>query len=277
MTVGIVTDSSCDLRGPEVDELGIEIVPLNIRFGDDELVDREELSVEEFYRRMAEDDRLPETAAAAPGRFDQAFRRKLDEGCDAVVCINLSAGVSATMQSARTAAAGIEADVHIVDSRSLSAGLGTMVLEAGAMAADGAGAEAIVDAVTGMRDRSRLYGALDTLENLKKGGRIGGAQAMFGSILSIKPLIKLQDGEVAEAGRQRTRTKALAWLRDTLRADSPVEKVAVMHGEAPDLDLFLEMIEPVVGSGSVRVEKIGPVVGAHAGPRVMGITYQVSA
>ena len=277
MTVGIVTDSSCDLRGPEVADLGIEIVPLTIRFGDDELTDREELSVEEFYRRMAGADQLPETAAASPGRFDQAFRRKLDEGCDAVVCINLSSGVSATMQSARTAAADIEADIHIVDSRSLSAGLGTMVLEAAAMAAEGAAAGAIVDAVTGMRERSRLYGALDTLENLKKGGRIGGAQAMLGSMLSIKPLIKLQDGEVAEAGRQRTRTKALAWLRDTLKAEPGFEKVAVMHGEAPDLDPFLEMLDPVVSRDSVRVEKIGPVVGAHAGPRVMGITYQVSA
>lgn len=277
MTVGIVTDSSCDLQGSEVADLGIEIVPLTIRFGDDELTDREELSVEEFYRRMAGADQLPETAAAAPGRFDQAFRRKLDEGCDAVVCINLSAGVSATMQSARTAAAGIEADIHIVDSRSLSTGLGTMVLEAAAMAADGAGAEAIVDAVTGMRDRSRLYGALDTLENLKKGGRIGGARAMLGSMLSIKPIIKLQDGEVAEAGRQRTRTKALAWLRDTLKAEGGFEKVAVMHGEAPDLDSFLDMLDPVVSRDAVRVSKIGPVVGTHAGPRVMGITYLVSA
>ena len=276
MTVGIVTDSSCDLRGPEVAELGIEIVPLTIRFGDDEFVDREELSVEEFYRRMAASDRLPETAAAAPGRFVQAFKRRLDDGCDAVVCVTLSGGVSATIQSARTAAE-IEGDIHIVDSRSLTAGLGTMVLAAAAMAADGASAGAITDAVTEMRDRSRLYGALDTLENLKKGGRIGGAQAMLGSMLSIKPLIKLQDGEVAEAGRQRTRRKALAWLCDTLRADGPVEKLAVMHGEAADLDSFLEMLEPVVDPEAVRVEKIGPVVGAHAGPGVMGITYLTAA
>ncbi len=277
MTVGIVTDSSCDLRGPEVAELGIEIVPLTIRFGDDEFVDREELSVEEFYRRMAASDRLPETAAAAPGRFVQAFQRRLDDGCGAVVCITLSGGVSATIQSARTAAAEVEGDIHIVDSRSLTAGLGTMVLAAAAMAADGASAGAITDAVTEMRDRSRLYGALDTLENLKKGGRIGGAQAMLGSMLSIKPLIKLQDGEVAEAGRQRTRRKALSWLCDTLRADGPVEKLAVMHGEAADLDSFLEMLEPAVDPEAVRVEKIGPVVGAHAGPGVMGITYLTSA
>lgn len=277
MTVGIVTDSSCDLRGPEVAELGIEIVPLTIRFGDDEFIDREQLSVEDFYRKMAASDRLPETAAAAPGLFVEAFKRRLDDGCDAVVCITLSGGVSATIQSARNAAADVEGDIHIMDSHSLTAGLGTMVLAAAGMAAEGAAAGAITDAVTAMRSRSKLYGALDTLENLKKGGRIGGAQAMLGSMLSIKPLITLQDGKVAEAGRQRTRRKALAWLCDTLKADGPVEELAVMHGEAADLDTFLEMLEPVADPDAVRVEKIGPVVGAHAGPGVMGITYLTSA
>ena len=277
MTVGIVTDSSCDLRGTEVAELGIEIVPLTIRFGDQELVDRDELTVEEFYRKMAASDHLPETAAPSPGRFDQAFRSRLEAGCDTVVCINLSAAVSATMQSARTAAAGVAADIHVVDSRSLSVGLGTMVLEAATMATAGAGADDIVSEVTEASARTRLYGALNTLENLKKGGRIGGAQAMLGSMLSIKPLITLVDGEVGEAGRQRTRTKALAWLRDTLAADSPVDHLSVMHGEAADLDRFLEMLAPVADVDSIRVEKIGPVVGAHAGPGVMGITYQVSS
>ncbi len=275
MTVRIVTDSACDLRGDEVAEFDIEIVPLTIRFGDEEFVDREELTVEDFYRRLVSSEALPETAAPSPGRFEQAFRRQLDAGADQVVCIDLSAALSATMQSARTAADALDADIRVVDSRSITAGLGTIVLEAARMAADGADADTIVAAVDDMSARTRVYGTLDTLENLKKGGRIGGAQALLGSMLSIKPLLDLSSGEVVEAGRQRTRRKALAWLRDKLAAEGEVEHLAVMHGEAPDLDQFLDMISPVVDLDTVRVEKIGAVIGTHGGPRVMGLAYQV--
>lgn len=275
MTVGIVTDSSCDLRGPEVDELGIEIVPLSIRFGEQEFSDREELSVEAFYQRMASSEQLPETAAPAPGRFEQAFRRHLEGDHDSVLCINLSAAISATMQSAITAARDLGGAVTVVDSRSATAGLGTIVLAAARLAAGGAKPADIAAAVDDLSTRTRVYGTLDTLDNLKKGGRIGGAQALIGSMLAIKPIIDLSSGAVAEAGRQRTRRKALGWLRDTLVAEGRVENLTVMHGEAPDLDDFLEMLTPVVDLDETRVEKIGPVVGAHAGPAVMGIAYQV--
>ena len=275
MTVRIVTDSSCDLRGDEVSDLNIEVVPLSIRFGDQEFVDREELTVEDFYRKLDESDELPETAAPSPGRFEQAFARHLDSGADTVVCINLSAAISATMQSAQTAANAMAADVRVVDSRTLTAGLGSIVLAAARMAADGAGPEEIVAAAEEMSGRTRVYGTLDTLDNLKKGGRIGGAQAMLGSMLAIKPLLDLSSGEVEEAGRQRTRRKALVWLKETLESALPVENLAVMHGEAPDIDPFIEMLEPIVDVDSIRIEKIGAVIGTHGGPRVMGLAYQV--
>lgn len=275
MTVRIVTDSASDLRGDIVSELDIEIVPLSIRFGAEEFVDREELTVEDFYRRLEQSDELPETAAPSPGRFEQAFRRHLDAGADTVICINLSAGLSATMQSALTAAKGLDADIRVIDSRSITAGLGSMTLTAAEMAAAGAGPDEIVAAVESMSSRTRVYGVLDTLENLKKGGRIGGAQAMVGSMLSIKPLLDLSSGEVEEAGRQRTRKKALAWLHDTLAAALPVEKLAVMHGEAPDIDQFVETLADIVDVDSLRIDKIGAVIGTHGGPRVMGLAFQV--
>jgi DegV family protein with EDD domain len=275
VTVRIVTDSACDLRGDEVSELGIEVVPLSIRFGSREFVDREELSVEEFYRRLAESDELPETAAPSPGRFEQAFTRQLEAGADSVVCINMSAALSATMQSARTAASAVDADIHVIDSRTITAGLGSITLAAAQMGADGASLDEILAAIVSMSGRTRVYGTLDTLDNLKKGGRIGGAQAMLGSMLSIKPLLDISSGEVEEAGRQRTRKKALGWLRDTLAAALPVDNLAVMHGEAPDLDVFLEMLEPLVDCTTIRIEKIGAVIGTHAGPRVMGLAFQL--
>ncbi len=275
MTVGIVTDSSCDLTNDETTELGIEVVPLYIRFGNDEYVDREQISVEDFYRTMASHEELPQTAAPAPGRFEQAFRKQLEAGHDAVICITLSAAISATMQAAQQAAELTQADVRVLDSRSVTAGLGTLVMDAARMAADGADPDSIVAATNSGSDRTRVFGTLNTLENLKRGGRIGGAKAMLGSMLSIKPIVDLSDGVVVEAGRQRTRRKALEWMRNHVAGAGPVANLAVMHGEADDIDAFVPMICDAVGHDQIRVAKIGPVVGAHAGAGVVGVAYQV--
>ena len=281
MTVGIVTDSSCDLSNEELDGLDVEIVPLFIRFGTDEFVDREQIAVEDFYRRMATVDQLPQTAAPPPGRFEQAFTRFLDAGCEAVLCINLSSAISATMQSAVQAADSIRAerngaDVRVLDSKSVTAGLGTLVLQAARMAAAGDSADTIEAFVADASARTHVFGTLDTLENLRKGGRIGGAQAMLGSMLSIKPIVDISSGEVEEAAKQRTRRKALGWLRDTVRAAAPVEYLAVMHGEAADVGDFCDMLA-AIHDGDIRVCKVGPVVGTHAGQGVLGIAYQIPA
>jgi DegV family protein with EDD domain len=186
------------------------------------------------------------------------------------------------MQSAQTALEQLktelpDANVHVVDSGSITAGQGSIVLAAAQMGVDGASASEIVAAVADLSNRTQVYGALDTLENLKKGGRVGGAAALVGSILSIKPIIDISSGVVEEAGKQRTRKKSLVWLRDKLVEVGPVEKLAVMHGEAPDIDDFLAMISEIVDIDSVRVDKIGPVVGTHGGPRVMGLAFQTPA
>src|SRR4051812_32554790 len=172
--VRIVSDSACDLSAEEAAELGIAIVPLSIRFGDDEFTDREDLSVAEFYARMATTDALPETAAPAPGAFERVFRQLAGEGADAVVCINLSGALSATIESARNAARALEGeiDVRVIDSRTLTAGLGTIVLEAAKAARDGKSVDEVVALADDLVARTRVYAALDTLENLKKGGRI---------------------------------------------------------------------------------------------------------
>ncbi|MEE1564398.1 MAG: DegV family protein, partial [Acidimicrobiales bacterium] len=130
MTVKIITDSACDLTDDEVASYGIEIVPLSIRFGDEELIDREQLGITEFYDRMATSEHLPQTAAPSPGQFDQAFRRALDGGADQVVCINLSSKVSATMEAAQAGARGCDGDIRVLDSGSVTCGLGTIVLAA---------------------------------------------------------------------------------------------------------------------------------------------------
>jgi DegV family protein with EDD domain len=273
--VHIVTDSSCDLTEAETSAHGIGVVPLSIRFGNDEYVDREQLSVEDFYAKMASTGLLPETAAPSPGRFEQEFRAAAEAGADAVVCVNLSGALSATVQSARTAAKELEGqlDVRVIDSLSLTGGLGTMVLDAAAAADDGADADAVEQLVLSMVGRTEIYGALDTLENLKKGGRIGSAKALLGSMLSVKPIIHIADGAVEEAGKQRTRTRALTWLRDKLFEEPTVSELSVLHGEAPDIDEFLDMIASRYPREQIRLGKIGAVIGTHGGPGVIGMCY----
>jgi len=279
MPIRIVTDSSCDLPHEVVTAHGIEVVPLTIRFGDDELEDRTALSVEAFYERLAASPVLPETAAPAPGKFEQAFRRQADAGADAVVCINLSAGLSATMQSAQNAALAVhgDLDVRVLDSCSITSGLGTQVLLAAQAAADGASADEVVALVEGLVERTHVFGALDTLDNLKKGGRIGGAQALLGSLLAIKPILDLSSGTVEEAGKARTRRKALEVLRDKVAAAGAVERLCISHGFAPDVDEMIDLLAPLYPREDIVVGPIGPVIGTHGGPRVMGLTWLTPA
>jgi len=275
MPVRIVTDSAADLPTDEVERLGVEVVPLSIRFGTEEFTDGVDLSVAEFYEKLASSDALPETSAPSPGAFEAAFRRQADAGADAVVCINLSEGLSATIQAARNAATAVGdgLDVRVIDSRSITSGLGTQVTLAAEAAAGGASADDVVALVESLAGRTHVLGALDTLDNLKKGGRIGGAQALLGSLLSIKPLLDISSGEVAEAGRARTRRKALEWLRDQVFALPEVEHLCVAHGGATDLDDMLALLAPRYPADAIQVRTIGATIGTHGGPRVMGVTW----
>jgi DegV family protein with EDD domain len=281
-TVHIVTDSSCDLPAGLADELGIRIVPLTIRFGDEEFVDRDELSVAEFWTRCVNSDTLPETAAPAPGQFEQAYRSAAAAGATGVVVVSLSSALSATMQSAQLAArsinddSSIDLDVRVVDSRTISMGLGTIALACARAARDGAGIDAIEALANDLVDRTRVYGALDTLENLKKGGRIGNAKALLATALSIKPIIEVTGGVVEQAGKQRTRSKALAHLVNTVKSyDGNIENLAVLHADCSDVDLFVEMLAPY-HSDDIVVGEIGPVIGTHGGRGTIGVAFQVT-
>ena len=276
MAVRIVTDSACDLDQALVDQHGIEVVPLSIRFGDDEFVDRVELSNEEFYARMAASDTLPETAAPSPGAFEQAFRKQGASG-DAVVCINLSAALSATMQSAATAAASLEGEiaVTVVDSKALTLGLGNIVVAAAEAAAAGASPTEIEAKVEDLSGRTRMWGMLDTLDNLLKGGRIGKAQQLMGSVLSIKPILDMSTGEVHEAAKPRTHKKGLLWLRDkVLEFGDDLETLWVMAGDPDDAGELVDLLAADY-TGEIGQGRIGPVIGTHGGPGVLGVTFWV--
>jgi len=279
MTTRVVTDSSCDLPAAVTDELGIAVVPLTVRFGSEELVDRVQLTPADFWARSATSAALPETAAPAPGAFETVFREAAAGGASSVLCINLSTRLSATAQSARTAAQAVAGDigVRVLDSRSLTLGLGLMAMTAARRAAEGASIDELVAEVESLSARTRVIGTLDTLEYLKKGGRIGGARALLGSVLSIKPIIEVLDGAVEPGPKQRTRARALRWLVDRVAAEPAIDALAVLHGAAPDVDELVAMIEPHYPRERIVVGDLGPVVGSHTGPRTIGIAYQVPA
>jgi DegV family protein with EDD domain len=281
-TVHVVTDSSCDLPADIAESLGISIVPLAIRFGDDEFIDREELSTAEFWTRCVNSDTLPETAAPAPGQFEQTYRSAAATGATGIVVVSLSSALSATMQSAQLAARAIaddpdiDLDVRVIDSRTISMGLGTIALACARAARDGAGIDEIEALANDLVGRTRVYGALDTLENLKKGGRIGNAKALLATALSIKPIIEVTGGVVEQAGKQRTRSKALAHLVDTVKKfEGNIENLAVLHADCSDVDLFVEMLAPY-HTDEIVIGEIGPVIGTHGGRGTIGVAFQVT-
>lgn len=275
--IRVITDSACDLPDAMLAEHGIAMVPLTIRFGDEELVDRRDLSPPEFWSRVADSPVLPETAAPSPGAFEEAFRSAAAAGADGVVCVTLSSLLSGTYQSAELAAKAV-ADVipvRVVDSRSVTMAQGTIAVAAARMAKEGKSLDDVARAAEDLVPRSRTYAALDTLENLKKGGRIGSAQALLGSVLSIKPIIEVADGKVEPESKQRTRAKSLRYLVEKVREAGAVEQLAVMHGNAPDIEEMLDLLGAVYPRDEIIIGDVGAVIGTHAGPRVLGVTFLV--
>jgi DegV family protein with EDD domain len=279
VSIRIVTDSSCDLPAEMVDEHSIRVVPLSIRFGDEEFIDREQLTTAQFWARCATSATLPETAAPAPGQFERTYRELHADGATGIVVVALSGALSATMQSAELAARSVAdlVPVRVVDSRTVTLGVGTIALACARRAAEGGSLDEVADLATDLASRTRVFGALDTLENLRKGGRIGGARAMLGTALAIKPIIEVRDGKVEEGGKQRTRTKALKFLVDKVSEYSDrIETLAVLHADCSDVDAFVEMLRPHF-AGDVVVGEIGPVIGSHAGRGTIGVAFSLRA
>jgi len=275
----VVTDSSCDLPDELVERWGIEVVPLSIRFGDEEFVDREELTTAEFWARCANTSQLPSTAAPSPGRFEESYRRLAARGVEGIIVVTLSGALSATLQSAELAARAVESDgivVRVVDSRTVTLGLGTIALACAERSAAGGNFAEIEALADDLVARTRVFGALDTLDNLRKGGRIGNAKALLATALSIKPIIEVADGVVEQHGKQRTRSKALTFLIDKVASfQGRMEHLAVLHADCSDVDEFVERLRPLA-PGEIIVGQIGPVIGAHAGRGTIGVAFHVT-
>jgi len=273
--VAVVTDSASDMDPARAASLGITIVPLIVNFGSETYSAGVDLSTADFWKRMtAPDAPFPTTAACSPGDFQVAYQRLFDEGADAIVSVHVAGTLSGTIKAAEVARASLkDRDIQIVDSMSASMGEGMLAELAVQMANEGRSAAQIAETLNRRREDLHVYLALETLEYLKRGGRISGAQAAIGTLLSVKPIIEIKDGRVETAERVRTRGKAREKLVELL-AVRPMERLSVLHTTNADVDEFVEQIIPRIPGGIARSKvpshTVGPSVGQHLGPGCVG-------
>ncbi len=273
--IRVVTDSASDVPSDIATALGIDVVSLTIRFGDDEYVDRVELSAADFWRKCATSTVLPETAAPSAGAFRAAYERARDDGAEGVIVLTLSAALSATFQAASVAAEAVGdlIPVTVIDTKAVTVAEGLIVIDVAEAAQSGEDLAQLVARAHSLIEQVGVCAMLDTLEHLVKGGRIGGARALLGQVLAIKPILELKDGVVAEAGRQRTRARALAVVAQRARDHVPLRRLAIVHGDSPEVETLRTLIRDIDCEYPVIVTDMGPVVGTHGGPGIIGLAW----
>jgi DegV family protein with EDD domain len=268
-----VTDSASDLDPAVAAADGIRIVPLAVSFGDQNFRAGVDLSTEEFWQRMtAPGAPFPKTAAASPGEVKEIYDRAFAEGADAIVSIHVSGKLSAAIKSAELAKAMLpDREIHVVDSQGASMAEGILAYMGLEMAAMGVSAAEIARILSDRASDLRMYVSLETLEYLKKGGRISGTQAAIGTLLSVRPIIAVEAGVVETADKPRTRAKSRERCIELICA-RPIERLAILHTMAPDIDEFRNEVvrRSGVDSSRVMVSIVGPSVGPHLGPGCVG-------
>ncbi len=275
--VRIVTDSTADLTPEQQQAAGITVVPLNVHFGDEVFRDHVDLTADEFFRRLKASSQLPRTSQPAVGVFEETFRSLRQNG-DEIVSVHLSSKVSGTYNAALMAAKAVDDEaIEVVDSLSTSMALGFMALEGAYLARAGRDRQAVAERLRTLVPRARVICVVDTLTYLERGGRIGKARALLGSLLNVKPILQLKEGEVIPLGRARGRPQALSKLVELLGRDGQVSQLAIMHGAAPaDAEQLRERVASSYPGVDILLTEIGAVLGTHTGPGVIGFTYLVA-
>lgn len=273
--IRIVTDSTADL-GDLAAEHAITVIPLTVSFGDESFQDGVTMNTATFFKRLGESRVLPTTSQPAPDLFERTYRRLLDEGAAGIVSIHISSKLSGTYSTARAAAAtlrdsGVTAPIEVLDSRSATLGMRYGILAAArAAAAAEAGIAAVSAAALDAIARTDLYMVADDLGYLQRGGRIGQAQRVIGTLLNVKPIITLRDGAVVALESPRTRRRAYERVVEYMRADLPIEHVTVGQ-TTPNLGDELEAAIRAIYSGPISRMWPGPTIGSHVGPGVSGL------
>lgn len=273
--VRIVTDSTADLPQDVVDSLGITVLPLVLHIGQKNLRDGVDISREEFFKRIVNVPTPPTTSAPTQKQFDAIFTELTNPPHnDAVVAILVSSKLSQAFRNATRAAAPLlgRSKIIVIDSQLITIGLGMLVTAAAQAAARGDSLDEVVRLVRGMIPKIYIGFFVETLDYLERGGRIGPAQALLGTMLNIKPLLILEDGEVVALEKVRTRTKAIEKLVEFITEFAHIERLIILHSNTPDdVNLLIEQINLVLPNLDISVDHYGPVTATHVGPDALGV------
>lgn len=272
--VRIVTDSTADIPPQLAREAGIEVVPLSVRFGNKIYRDDLDLSKDEFYAMLKAAPDLPTTSVPPPGAFARVYQAAVDSGLQ-VLSIHLSSALSGTYNTAILAASAFEnGKVLVVDSRNCSMAMGWVALMAAEQARAGAPMETIMAMVEDMLPRAHLYAALDTLENLRRGGRIGRAAAFLGTVLNVKPIVTIADGVVTPVEKVRLLNRALVRLVEIAQSHAPIQRMAVAHTDAPETVARLRaMVAEAMPELELITYRAGATVGTLAGAGAVALVF----
>jgi len=274
MTVKIVTDSLSDITADLAQELGVTVVPLTVSFGRESFLDRITMSTEEFYRRLSYDPVWPTTTQPPPGDFATVYN-KLAAETDEILVITVSSKLSGTYDSAlnaRTMVTG-KCRIEVLNSLTVVMGLGLIVIAAAKAVKAGANLDSLVELVKGCMPKSHSIMYFDTLKYLAKGGRIGKAQGLLGSLLSVKPILTLRDGEVYPVTRLRSHAAGIDYLYKFAAGFAHIAELAVEHATTPeDADMLVRRLGSIFPAERIYRSTVSPVIGTYAGPNVLSVT-----
>ncbi len=276
MTVKIVTDSSADLPARLVQELGITVVPLYVRFGEKVYRDRVDIGEDEFYQRLGHDPIHPSTIQPSPQDFADVYQ-KLSPEADGIVSIHISSKLSGTCNSALQGKEMIEKEcpIEVVDSQVLTMGLGLIDIVAATVAKAGKGMHQVLEEVKQAIPNIHLLALLDTLKYLALGGRIGKAKALLGSVLNVKPVLTLKGGEVMPAGQVRSRSKGIERLFSFVQSMSNIQDLAIVYNTTPnEAQTLAERIGSIFAKEQIKLARIGPMLGVHFGPGALAVVLR---
>jgi DegV family protein with EDD domain len=269
----IVVDSTCDLPEDRMKELGIEMVPLQVRFGDETFRDKIDLDGEAFFDRLEKATQLPTTSQPSPGDFAEVYSRIPEN--EPIVSIHIAHQLSGTIESARLAAEHLpDREIHIIDSGNTTWAAGLLALEAAEAVRAGSSVSAVVEHAQSLVPRLRLLAILDTMKYVIMGGRVSRIQGALGGLLRVKPILVLVDGVIHRMAPARTWGQAYQKVVEDIKAHGGADRIAVIHARAPEaMATMKRTLEEDLGARGVMEGTIGPVIGTHSGPGALGVAY----
>jgi DegV family protein with EDD domain len=280
MTLRLVTDSTADIPLDQAQAAGITVVPLTVFFGDEAYLDGVDLDNASFYSKLQASKQLPRTSQPSPAAFQEAYIHLINDGADAILSVHLSSKLSGTYQSACTARDTLpdtvkKIPIEIIDSKNISIAMSRSILQAAQEVKEGLGLPEIKAHIIDELARTRILCVLDTLEYVKRGGRIGGARAFLGNMLSVKPIISLKDGEVIPVEQPRTRNKAYARVAELVREMGKIERVSIAESSEGFAEQLAQYIKTVY-TGDLPIYQLGATLGTHTGPGAAAIAVVIA-